>query len=608
MPQRPIVVPAQRTETAVSLVGRDTELTLLRAVFARTMTRRVPHVVTVIGDAGIGKSRIVADFERSLVDAALYVHFRCMRNGVAATFGPLVQLTARLTDWRETDAQDVALRKLRAFVDRAGAVDPERVVAALAASCAIARPGQPLPVVAPQALPQEVSDAWSELLSAANVQPVVLVVEDAQWAEPVLLSTLGHLVMQAAAPLLVMCLARPTSVSTQAELGGLLNQTVLRLDPLTQSESEQLVRQLTPSQPLTSETLATVLRRAAGNPLYLEQAVRALSEGNELPHGDSTAFGPEMIRSRLTSLAPDRLQVLQEAAVAGWMFWNGHLGIGLSAPDVASALHELEQRGLVWQRAATVVQDNAEYAFRHELIREMAYAAMSPAQCGAAHAAFGRWLERTFPERIDARAAELAHHFAAACAASGDERLREEARRYSLRAAALAFQENALHKAETFGRHAISMSRSATERVETLESLGDLYQVGDGAWRAYVAALGELRVLEPAGPAAATRIAAKAALVATRWREHMHDVPRDEELEEVINVGLEAATSYDEDLVHLLVSKALLEASRPGVISLDGVACADEAVRIAQELNRPDLLSEALVAVARVRPDEYQVD
>ncbi len=428
------------------LVGRETDLLLLRGTFEKSLRERSVQLVTVIGEPGVGKSRLVAELFSHIdgrPELITWRQGRCLPYGDGITFWALAEIVKAHAGIYESDGLEEAQRKL-------GLVLPD---------------GEDAPWLRARLLPllgidsgesvsrEESFTAWRRFLEGiAEAGPLVLVVEDVHWADEALLAFLEHLVDWAqGVSLLVVCTARPELYEKHvAWAAGLANATPIRLSPLSNDETARLVAGLLDQAVLPAETQQLILERAGGNPLYAEEFVRMLRDRQVLdPHGtlrtEAEIPFPDsihaLIAARLDTLPADRKSLLQDAAVIGKVFWAGALvEMGGRAPhDVEHALHELTRKELVRPARQSSMEAEQELAFWHLLVRDVAYSQIPRAQRASKHLKAATWLEGKAGERVEDLAEVLAHHTGEAldlAQATGDPDLADEvlprARRYAL--------------------------------------------------------------------------------------------------------------------------------------------------------------------------------
>jgi class 3 adenylate cyclase/tetratricopeptide (TPR) repeat protein len=344
------------------LVGRTAELDLLRCELAQAERERGCRLVTVVGAAGVGKSRLAADFLAGLGGDVQVLKARCLPYGDGITFWPLKELV------RSAGGE--------AAIEAAVAAEPDgdlilqRVFGATASS-------------------EETSWAVRRMLELlARDRTVVVCLEDLHWAEPTFLDLLEYVVgWSRDAALMLLCIARPDLLETRPRWSGVS----LALDPLTEAESTLLLDQLAAEWPIPHEDRARIADAAEGNPLFLEQLVAMLSEGEgrELPPTIQA-----LLDARLDRLEPLEHAVLARASVVGKEFSRGEV-IELSPESerarVASTLLSLVRKEFVRPERSSYVGDDG-FRFRHVLIRDAAYAQVPKGTRADLHERFAGWL------------------------------------------------------------------------------------------------------------------------------------------------------------------------------------------------------------------------
>ena len=593
------------------LVGRHRELDLLRAVFARIQAERLPALVTILGDAGVGKSRLVREFVGSCDVETKVAVGRCLPYGEGVTLWPLGEILKGEALMLENDPHEVAVQKIASLVEEAvpDAIAPDRsaIIAALASTIGF-QPAQADPREAYRAL----LAAWRALLAGlAATQPLLIVVEDLHWADATMLDVLDDLAEHVEGSVLFLCTARPDLMRTRPGWGGgKRNYSSLPLDPLDAEEGAQLVSLLLDVEQLPSTVRSLILERAEGNPFFIEEIVRRLIDEGLIGFEDGhwrarheigsveipdTVQG--VILARIDLLLPAEKHVLQRAAVVGRTFWSSAVSHLTGEQDLEDVLQVLCRRELVVERLSSSMGGETEYVFKHVLIRDVAYESLPRRDRATAHVEAARWIEDVSGERASDVVELLAHHYGVAASLTGDDELRVRARQLYLDASESATRRFAIAQIRLFTQRAVELSLPGPERVEALEAVGELCDLtlqGDGAWKAYTDAIAELED-DPAGFA---RLAGKAAVMATRWYGIMHTHPPLDEVNRLIDLGLEAAGGADSrERASLLTARAFLQ-EQYGPRSESGERAAHESVEIAERLSEPDLLSEALDALA----------
>jgi class 3 adenylate cyclase len=413
------------------LVGRQRELDLLGAALARVRDEQALQLITLVGVPGMGKSRLIWEL-KEVVEAEpeliTWRQGRCLPYGDGVAMWALGEIVKAQAGILETDPAELAQAKLDQGVADLIAEDGEaawvaghlRRLVGLAAAGEVAGDRR-----------AEAFAAWRRFWEAlAERGPAVLVVEDLHWADDGLLDFLDHLADWAAdVPLLVVCTARPELLSRRPSwAGGKLNATTVALSPLGPEDTARLVAALLGQALLPAELQTALLSRAGGNPLFAEEYVRMLADRgfmqevggtwrlertDELPLPESVQG---IIAARLDALAPEEKTLLQDAAVVGKVGWLGALAtLGDVEPAALERpLHALERRDLLRRERRSTVAGERQYAFRHVLVRDVAYGQLPRAARAKRHQRAAQWLQALAPDRAEDRAELLAHHWQAA--------------------------------------------------------------------------------------------------------------------------------------------------------------------------------------------------
>ena len=403
------------------LVGRELEKTLLIGMFERSAQQRSCQLVTIVGEPGVGKSRLCAELFGYIEDRPGLVRWRQGRSlpyGEGIAFWALGEIVKAECGILESDSPEKAATKLAAALP---ADDPD--VAWLRARL--------LPLVGAGGDPvaqEESFTAWRrfvELLAAGR--ETVLVFEDLHWADAALLSFLEHLAdWTEGVPLLLLCTARPELYEEHPHFGAdARNAQRINLGPLTDVDTAHLLSSLLEQAVLPAETQQALLKRAGGNPLYAEEFARLLADRDLLSGAIEDIPFPEsvqaLIAARLDTLAPERKQLLQDAAVTGSVFWAGALvEMGARDPhEVELALHELSRKELVRSSRTSAMAGEREFGFWHLLVRDVCYGQIPRAARAARHRAAAAWIEGKAGDRAEDLADVLAHHFLTALELTG---------------------------------------------------------------------------------------------------------------------------------------------------------------------------------------------
>jgi class 3 adenylate cyclase/tetratricopeptide (TPR) repeat protein len=382
------------------LVGRDAELELLQNTYDRALRDRRAHLFTIYGEPGVGKSRLAHEFSEAL-DGATVLSGRCLPYGEGVTYWPLAEMVKCAAGIVDDDPLDVAIEKLRQFCE-------DEVVADL-----LGLASGVLEAVQAERSQQEI--AWAAREWAQRValeQPLVLVFEDIHWAEEPLLELIEHLVTWVReAPLLVISLARPELLDIRPGWGGgRVRATAIELEPLGETDSEELVDALV-SDGLSAEDRQAVLAKTEGNPLFLEETVRMLTEDGADGIGRIPDTLQALIAARIDRLAPEAKALLQRAAVIGRIFWRGALErLSPELESLEEPLDDLRLREFVLDEPLSSIRGETAYKFKHVLIREVAYGGISKSARAEHHRRFAQWLkERAGDELLEIRAYHLDH-------------------------------------------------------------------------------------------------------------------------------------------------------------------------------------------------------
>jgi class 3 adenylate cyclase/tetratricopeptide (TPR) repeat protein len=398
------------------LVGRRRELDQLRDALARARAERDPQLVTILGVPGMGKSRLVQELSVAVEAEPELTRWRQGRSlpyGQGVSYWALGEMVKAEAGLLESDAVATAESKLRETVARLCSADDVDWLQSML---------RPLIGVAEDApggdRRGEAFAAWRRFLEGlAEERPTVLVFEDLHWADDGLLDFVDSLVEWATdVPLLVVATARPELLARRPHWGGgKPNAATLSLAPLSERETAELVHAIL-ERPVRAEVQAAVLARAGGNPLYAEEFARLVTErgsddyGRDLPLPDSLQG---LISARLDALTRAEKELLQDAAVVGKVFWPGALSDGgRDAAALDDSLRALERKEFIRRERRSAVEGELQYAFRHVLVRDVAYAQIPRAGRAERHEHVAAWIERRV--RGEDAAELLAHHYSSA--------------------------------------------------------------------------------------------------------------------------------------------------------------------------------------------------
>ena len=612
------------------MVGRDDELSLLSTMFRRSASEGRPNLVTIYGDAGVGKSRLTAEFllqaER---DGATVVRGRCLPYGEGITYWPLAEILKGYAGVLDSDPPELTQEKIRKagreLLTENVTSDPGRAIAALAYTMNVADPEFDFSSMEPREVRQEVHAGWRSFFSAlASETPLVVIVEDIHWADPALLDLLDESSERVVGPVLFVCPSRPDLAATRPTWGGgRRNHSSIALDPLTPEQADRLVHELLTVEDLPPSVHARILERAEGNPFFLEEIVRQLiDEGHLVREGGRWRALDEIeevvipdtvqavLAARFDLLDAQDKRVLQAAAVVGRVFWPGPAALLAHLPDevVDAALRILEDRELVVSRLTSSLAGQEELTFKHVLIRDVAYESLPRRERTDAHAAVAGWIEETAGDRAGEMSELLAYHLSTAVALSRDapggpsEELRLDAFRWLLRASDGARRRLVVRKAQRLAEEALELASGVLERTDALELLAEAFQIdyaGDLAWRYFREAAFLRASAEPPDGGRVAHLAALGCEVAVRWPGSMRgEPPSEESVRELWDLGMTHLPPGDsEERIRLFGVRAGWAFAFPGGYNEEQLAelsdAALEGASIALRMGLPNRASAA---------------
>jgi len=408
------------------LVGRAGELAQLHDLLRRVERRRGPHLATVIGEPGVGKSRLLRQFEhelRSGESAPLMRHGRCLPYGSGIVYWPLGEVIRAESAILDSDPPALAWEKLSARM--AELLDgPDADSRSQASKTAVIARLLGIEAPADQAsFAQDDGERSREVFFAAvrgcveglaRERPLVLVWEDIHWADEGMLDLIEYLAQWVRAPVLQVCLTREELLDRRDGWGRVRrDSTSMFLEPLGEQETRELISSLLSAEGVNESVLAAVAERADGNPLFAEEMVRRLSE----EEGESAAELPSTVQAlltaRLDSLEPFLRRVLAHAAVIGRTFWEAALMPVAEAEgeDLGDALQVLRGKDIIVAGDGNVVAGEPELAFKHALIRDAAYEMLPKAVRAMKHFEVAQFIETRAGERVEEVVALLAEHY-----------------------------------------------------------------------------------------------------------------------------------------------------------------------------------------------------
>ncbi len=431
---------ASSTRRQAPLIGRQDELAALEMQFGRVLRAGAPRMVTVLGEAGVGKSRLLRELERALGARTPPVSVRtgrCLPFGSSVVYWPIREMLRADCAIEDGDPADLAWSKLSARLAplMAAGVDADqatRRLAPLALLVGIEAPaagdgdGQEDAHDAKYARESIFGAVRSYLEAIAEGEPIVLAWEDIHWADEGMLDLIEYLSQWMRVPVLQVCLAREDLLERRSDWGAQRRtSTSLFLDPLASAHTRALIESLMGASNGTPEMLDALIERAGGNPLFAEEMVQRLTEEGSASAAELPDTVQGLLAARLDSLGALERDLIAHAAVVGQSFWEGALaGVGDAKPaEVQVALANLREKDIVTPVEAGRLPGGQELAFKHVLIREAAYAMLPKAVRARKHFDVGAFIERRAGERRDDVAALLAEHYSRALALGEDVRL-----------------------------------------------------------------------------------------------------------------------------------------------------------------------------------------
>ena len=457
-----------------AFVGRDEELERLRTAYRNVVDGGRPELVTIMGDAGIGKSRLVREFWAWLAEQSpqpLQRTGRCLSYGHGTAYWALAEILREHFDIRDGDPPEAVGERLGAHrhLGRTLGLDVA-------------------PGLHPLAARERLHDSWAEFLDELVAErPTVLLVEDVHWGDDDLFDLLDSLVAQVRGPLLLIATARPELVERRPAW----NRFVLALEALPPTTADQLLGELV-GDDVCGPVREIIIERAEGNPFFVEELISTMIDRgvltrenggwacSNLPPGFEVPDTVQAVLAARIDLLPSAEKAaLQAASVIGRVFWTGPVYelVG-GSPDFGL----LEERDFVRRRAGSSIAGEREYAVKHALTREVAYASLPKARRAQLHASFAGWLSQ-LGDGGDEHAPLLAYHYAQAVQPEDvdlawpgqDERvaqLREQAVHWSRRAAELAIGAYEIDDGIALLEHALELEPDVDARAELWREIG----------------------------------------------------------------------------------------------------------------------------------------
>jgi len=462
-----------------AFVGRDEELGVLERVYAEVVAEGQAQLVTILGDAGVGKTRLLRELWDRLGGASpepLRRTGRCLSYGQGITYWPLGEVLKEHLGILDSDRPAVALERLGSHE-----------ILGLTLGLDVARGLHPL------AARDRFQDAWVDFLEeVVTERPTVMLIEDVHWAEEQLLDLLERIVHDTRGPLLLVVTGRPELLEQRPGWGARVRGTSVALEALSPGDAVRMLDELLGGT-LPPGLGEVIVQRAEGNPFFVEELLATLIDRHllerqngswrlaELPSNFAVPDTVQaVVAARVDLLDPAEKLALQAASVIGRVFWAGP--VYELVQDAEPDLRVLEERDFIRRRAGSSIAGDREYAIKHALTREVAYASLPRARRARLHAVFARWLEGTGEGR-DEYAPILAHHYAEAVrpddvdlAWAGKEgelaELRARALAWLRRAAELAIGRFEIDDGLALLHRALDLEPEEAERVALWREVG----------------------------------------------------------------------------------------------------------------------------------------
>ena len=518
---------------ASPFVGREQEIGALMSV---ARTARSPRLVTIVGDAGVGKSRLVRELQARLAAEMPQVRRflgRCLSYGRGLTYRALGDVVSAIRAQPEATLASRQILDLTLGMDVAGDLHP---LAAL----------------------EQLRLAWVELIEGlASDRPMLLVIEDPE----------------VVGPLLLVCTARPELLEARPSWGRRREATTLWLEPLEPGDAARLVED-TPAG-----VRGAVLERAEGNPFFLEELKACISKGGDLDPAAIPDSIHAVLAARIDQLPSLEKEALQAASVIGRIFWREAVEALLGGVPASFSL--LEDRDFVRPRPGSSLESVRKLTFKHALTCEVAYGTLPRARRAQLHGDFARWLEDV-GGGPDEHAALLAHHYYEA-SGSGSGKLRERALHWLRRSGELAIARYEIEEALALLRRALKLETDDTGRCATYRAIARANALkfdGEAFWNAMEKAA-ELAPDDVTRAEIISQLAVESFVRAGMWTR----TPAIEQIGEWVARALELAHPGTASRARALTAKASLD--------LDDREAAAEAAAIAERLSDLELCVHA---------------
>jgi class 3 adenylate cyclase/adenylylsulfate kinase-like enzyme len=400
--------PGERAAGRAPMLGRSTELEALQRIWGAIVEERRPQLVTLFGPAGIGKTRLASEFSALAGEnGARAVRGRSLPYGEVIPYGAFATQVKQVAKIFDTDEADAACAKLDQAVAELLGEESSEVASHVAMLIGLGGG-------------DDVGDRQTLFYSArrlvealAAAQPTVLVFEDIHWADSGMLDLLEVLASRVRdVPLFLLALARPELLERRPSWGGgLPGYAALQIEPLGTDDAKELAVQVLEHMQKPSGESGEIGLIGEGNPLFIEELAASVAENATKKFAELPTTIRGIVSARLDALPPDERAVLLDAAVVGKVFWTGALeGMSSGRLDLAELLDSLEGRDFVRREPVSRLRGDQQFSFKHDLVRDAAYATLPREQRRKRHAQVAAFLEESTPE-IAAAASALAQHW-----------------------------------------------------------------------------------------------------------------------------------------------------------------------------------------------------
>ena len=449
------------------MLGRETELRVLRESFERVAYERSPQRAVVLGAPGIGKTRLAREVGDALSERATVLVGRCLPYGEGIAFWALGEIVRQLAGGADP----------RSALEREVAPDPR---AALLADRVLQAAGLEEATTPREDLTAAVRDLFSAL---ARARPVVLVMEDLHWADPALLDLIEHLLEHSTGTqLMLVCLGRQELLEQRpAWARETHDSALLELGPLTADDTRSLIRHLLPADVASDDVREQLARRAEGNPLFLQQMIAYLRETGAAGDMSVPPTIHALLAARLDRLTTPERRAIGAASVVGREFWAEAVAAIAGDGDTTALLESLSRKQMVAPEPSSFEGDTG-FAFSHMMIRDAAYESITKDDRAELHERLADWLEQRYPQRMIEIEAILGYHLERAY------RYRSELGAVDERSFGLA--QRAAARLSSAGRRAVR-AREDTTAAGLLERAGSLLPATARARLELLPAIGE---------------------------------------------------------------------------------------------------------------------